>query len=262
MNWSLDGIDPDPIYKKSRDPHSGRVQSGQELREILAEQGRPVIVAFSRGKDSICAAIALKAAGVETRLVHLFRTPGLKFEEDSLKYFEDFFQEKIWNVPHPDFWHYLVNGVFMAPWQNSICEAALLEEVSHPENWHNIRAGLGVDPDTWVADGIRAADSPMRRMSIQTHGPWKHNIYTTEEGEEWHDAMAHVIHDWKIADIRHCLKINRVKLPVDYDMFDRTYDGNDYRFIKPISEWFPEDYEAIRFWFPAVDLEMMRYEQL
>ena len=51
-------------------------------------------------------------------------------------------------------------------------------------------------------------------------------------------------------------------LPIDYDLFGRTFDGLDYRFIKPISENLPDDFELIRRWFPGVDLEMMRYEHL
>ena len=39
-------------------------------------------------------------------------------------------------------------------------------------------------------------------------------------------------------------------LPVDYEMFGRSFDGIDYRFISPIKERFPDDYARILEWFP------------
>lgn len=260
MEFTLDGINPAPIYKKNKDPHSGQVTPSADIRRKLAEDGKPVIVAFSRGKDSIAAMISLIEAGVDVIPVHMWRVPNLQFELDSLKYFEDFFQMKIWNLPHRDFWYYLREGVSMAPWQNSIVLAADIQEIPHDVFWTGFKKHVGLDPDdTWVADGIRAADSPMRRLAMVTHGPMT-NSHTKFEGELYKKQFAHVVWDWKIADIRQCVAANDVKLPIDYDLFDRTFDGLDYRFTKPIREHLPEDFETIIKWFPAVEMEFMRYE--
>lgn len=261
MNFSIAGIDPAPVYRESDDPHSGVVESSAIMRAKLAEAGEPVIVAFSRGKDSICAMVALMAAGVPVVPVHLYRVPGLQFEEDSLKEFEDFFQMKIHNLPHSDLWYYLREGVGQAPWQNSIAEAAMLEEVPHDLMWTIFKEEHGLPATTWVCDGIRAADSPMRRLAIKKHSPWTNSV-TRVGNDECPKRFAHVVWDWKIADIRKCIAQNNVDLPIDYDLFGRTFDGIDYRFIKPLSENLPEDYEKILSWFPACELEMMRYEFL
>lgn len=260
-SWTTKGITPDPLYRKAKDPHSGQIETSAEMRAKLAAEGRPVLVAFSRGKDSICAMIALMEAGVEVIPVHLWRVPQLRFEEESLAEFEKFFGMKILNLPHRDFWYYLAQGVHMAPWQRSIVEAAKIAEIPHPVFWSMVKENLGLDPKTWVCDGIRAADSPMRRMSIQQRGPWTQGM-KKHDGQAYENRMAHVVWDWKIRDIRQCIEDNKVKLPVDYELFNRTFDGLDYRFIKPLSEKLPEDYEQIRSWFPAVDLEMMRYEYI
>lgn len=260
-NWSIHGIEPDPVYKKSKDIHSGQVEPSAHMRQKLADSGKPVLVAFSRGKDSICTMVSLLAAGVEVIPIHLWRVPGLKFEEDSLHDLEDFFGTRIYNLPHRDFWYYLTEGVHTAPWMQGIVEAAGIEQIPFPLFWTMVKESLGLDEDTWVADGVRAADSPMRRLSMQTHGPWTDKLEKVD-GEPYKTRTAHVIWDWKIADIRQCLDQNKVQLPVDYELFDRTFDGLDYRFIKPLQEQMPEDYEQIRRWFPGVDLEMMRYEQL
>lgn len=260
-HFSIGGINPDAMHVKSDDPHSGIVESSAHMRERLAQEGNPVIVAFSRGKDSICAMIALIDAGVPVIPVHLYRVPGLEFEEESIKEFEDFFQMKIHNLPHSDLWYYLREGVGQAPWQNAIAEAAMLEEIPHDLMWTLFKEEQGLDPQTWVCDGIRAADSPMRRLAIKKHSPWTSSV-TRVGNDECPKRFAHVVWDWKIADIRQCIAHNKVELPIDYDLFGRTFDGIDYRFIKPIADNLPEDYEKILQWFPGIELEMMRYEFL
>ena len=55
---------------------------------------------------------------------------------------------------------------------------------------------------------------------------------------------------------------NDVKLPIDYEMFGKSFDGLDYRFLKPIKERFPEDYAKIKEFFPLIDLEILRYDKI
>ncbi|MDK4338306.1 hypothetical protein [Corynebacterium accolens] len=259
--WDLSGISPKVVERKKGDSLSGTVETSAEMRQKLAEDGRPVLVSFSRGKDSICAMIALMAAGVEVIPVHLWRVPGLSFEEESLKKFEEFFGMKIYNLPHRDFWYMLYHGVNTAPWQEAIIEAAGIEEVPFPAFWDMVRYELGLDEDTWVADGVRANDSPMRRLSIQRNGPWTANVKRIR-GEEYLTRTAHVVWDWSIADIRRCIAQNNVDLPVDYDLFKRTFDGVDYRFMQPMRDKLPDDYQKCLDWFPGIEMEMMRYEHL
>lgn len=257
--WDISGINPKIVQRRKGDSMSGIVETSAHMRETLVSENRPVLVAFSRGKDSICAMIALKAAGIEVIPVHLWRVPGLSFEEESLKYFEDFFDTKIYNLPHRDFWHMLYHGTDLAPWQASIVEAAEIEQIPFPLFWDMVRAEIGLDEDTWVADGVRANDSPMRRLALQRHGPWADSI-SRIEGQEFRTRTAHVVWDWSIADIGKCLAQNNVKLPIDYELFDRTFDGTDYRFMRPLRDKFPEDYKKCVEWFPGIELEMMRYE--
>ena len=70
------------------------------------------------------------------------------------------------------------------------------------------------------------------------------------------------IFDWNIEDLKNCLRDNNVKLPVDYEMWGKSFDGIDYRFIKPLKERFPADYDKLKELFPLLDLEIMRYEQI
>jgi hypothetical protein len=55
---------------------------------------------------------------------------------------------------------------------------------------------------------------------------------------------------------------HKCKLPIDYHLFGRSFDGMDYRFLKPIKDNFPKDFEKILEWFPLADLEIFRAEKL
>ncbi len=48
-----------------------------------------------------------------------------------------------------------------------------------------------------------------------------------------------------------------IKLPVDYEMFGRSFDGIDWRFVEPLRKHLPEDYERLRFWFPLVEMDFL-----
>lgn len=51
----------------------------------------------------------------------------------------------------------------------------------------------------------------------------------------------------------------KIKLAIDYHLFGRSFDGMDYRFMKPIKENYPADWELIKEWFPFVEMEILRY---
>ena len=89
----------------------------------------------------------------------------------------------------------------------------------------------------------------MRRIGLTTHGCINHS-----------QKRFYPVYDWKKADLLREIDNAGVKLPVDYRMFGRTFDGLDYRFLAPIKEHYPEDYQKILSWFPLADLEIRRRE--
>ena len=99
----------------------------------------------------------------------------------------------------------------------------------------------------YTATGVRMADSPMRRIAMKTHGAINHNA-----------KRFYPVFDWVKADLLREFDASGVRLPVDYKLFGRTFDGIDYRFLKPIKENFPRDYEKIITWFPLAELELFR----
>jgi 3'-phosphoadenosine 5'-phosphosulfate sulfotransferase (PAPS reductase)/FAD synthetase len=224
-----------------------------EVCAQLAAGGRPVLVAFSCGKDSLAATLALMDAGVEVILAHMYLIPGrepgttLDFVEESLAYMERAYGQRIHRYPHPSLWRWLNNLVFQPPERCAIIEAAHMPTYTYEQLWKAIREDLGLPADTWVADGVRAADSIQRRASLTKHGVMKHSSHKVSP-----------VADWLKGEVMDRIKAAGVELPVDYDWFGRSFDGIDHRFLEPISRNAPDDYERILDWFPLADLELMR----
>lgn len=220
-----------------------------EVRKKLAEAGKPVLVAFSTGKDALATELALRDAGVETHLAYLYLVPGLEFVDKTLAMQEEQLGKPIHRYPHPSLWRMLNNLVYQPPERCAIIEAARMPTVEYDEMWGYIRKDLGMPQDTLVADGVRAADSIQRRASLSSHGvlkPVKKKVSP--------------IADWVKAEVMGRIEQEGIKLPVDYEWFGRSFDGIDYRFIEPLRRHAPEDYERILEWFPLAELDIMRVE--
>lgn len=224
-----------------------------EIRERLAAENRTVLVAFSGGKDAIATELALQDAGIDTVLAYLGYVPGrepgrnLDFVERGLVDLEDRLGKQIHRYPHPSFYRWLNNFVFQPPERCEVIEAANFPTVDYAVMWQLIRRDLGLPADTWVADGVRAADSIARRASLTRHGVMKPK-----------DHKVSPIADWLKGEVLGRIAAAGIPLPVDYEMFGRSFDGIDYRFLKPISERFPDDYQRILEWFPLASLELFR----
>ncbi|SFO82831.1 hypothetical protein SAMN05421810_10193 [Amycolatopsis arida] len=225
------------------------VQPSAEIRAELARQGAPVLLAFSRGKDSIACWLALREAGVEVRPFHLYLVPGLEFVDESLAEFERYFGVAIPQLPHPSLFRWLNNLTFQAPERRLIIEAAQLPEPDYVDISRLLCTEVyELDPaTTYTADGIRAADSPNRRTAMKGHGPVREHVLKVSP-----------VWDWRIRHVRSMLAEHRCPLPIDYELFGRSFDGLDLRFLQPLKEHRPSDYDRILEWFPLADLELFR----
>jgi len=231
--------------------------SSSEIRAALAAEGRSVLVAFSGGKDAIAAELALQDAGVDTVLAYLYYIPGrqpgrtLDFVEQGLTELEQHLGKPIHRYPHPSFYRWLNNLVFQPPERCEVIESARFPTPTYDQMWKVIREDLGLPADTWVADGVRAADSIVRRASFTRHGVMKQ-----------HSRKVSPIADWVKAEVLDRINQAGITLPIDYRWFGRSFDGIDYRFLKPISEHATADFERILDWFPLADLELFRADMM
>lgn len=220
-----------------------------EIRQQLAAEGRTVLVAMSLGKDSIATNLALKDAGIHTELAYMYGIPRMPFIEHTISDLEHSFGQHIHQFPHPSFYKMLRGYLFQPPERTAVIEAAQLPTATYDEMWDLIREELHLPPDTWVADGVRAADSIVRRASLTTHGVMKPAHHKVSP-----------IADWLKGEVLDRITQAGIPLPIDYQWFGRSFDGVDYRFVAPLKEHSPRDYAHLLTWFPLAELEFIRHD--
>lgn len=221
--------------------------TSQEVLQRLADEGRPVGLAFSCGKDSVATWLAMREYGIEVVPVYWWLVPELGFVEDSLRYYEDFFGVPITRLPNPRFYEILYECLYQPPERLRTIEALPHWKLTHDMLWAEVFKDRGLPGDTWKANGTRAADSLMRRTAFMRHGVMR-------EGSRNVSPIA----DWLKAEVYGIIDRYGVRLPVDYEMFGRSFDGLDKRYTMPIKERFPEDFERIKAFFPLCDADHWR----
>lgn len=220
----------------------------ETINEIRSKQNK-TLIAFSTGKDAIGAWLSIRDHFDDVIPFYLYLIPKMEFVEESIHYFENFFGKKIVQLPHPSLHRMINNYVFQPPERISVINQANLPN----HNYEHIRQAMikkcDLDKDIFVADGVRSADSPIRRAAITQYGSITYNQH-----------KYHPIHDMKKDELIQLIKKHNCKLPIDYKLFGRSFDGIDLRFLIKIKANFPMDYDKILEWFPLADLEIYRYE--
>lgn len=218
------------------------------MEKTLA-QGKDILLAFSTGKDAVLAWMALRDAGFTVHPYYMFSVPGLQFVERSLKAFEDHFRRRIMRVPHASFYRMLNNFVFQPPERCAVIERLGLPIFTIDELRDCIVKDLKLPADTWSASGVRASDSMMRRTHFKTNGPV--NLKR---------RMIYPVWDIRKPELVDRIQAEGVPMPIDYELFGRSFDGIDFRFLSQIQIHFPDDYARILEWFPLAELELKRFE--
>ena len=223
--------------------------SGIETIKEVAKRQNKSLLAFSCGKDAVATWRAIREHFDEIVPYYLYLVPDLEFVNESIDYYERYFGTKIVQLPHPSVHRMLNNFVFQPPQNCKVIEQAGLPDFDYLDIQAVMCERYNLPKKTLVADGVRAADSPMRRVAINTHGSISYK-----------QLKYHPIWDWKKADLVECFKKHNVKLAVDYKIFGRSFDGIDLRFLYLIREHFPRDYQKILNLYPLADLEVFRWE--
>lgn len=225
------------------------------LREIADITGGRCLLAFSRGKDALATWLTLRESGLFPEIVpyHMSLVPGLRWIEEDLDYYEDWFATRIIRLPHISFYRQIGSLVFQPPHRESIIRELGFDQLTNltyrnVQEW--ICEDLGWDARTaWTASGVRAADSPQRRIHIVKGGAKSHK-----------HRQFYPCFDMVKADVLEIIRRHGVRLPRDYEMFGRSFDGFDYRFVGPLKKHMPHEYETVKFWYPLVEAEILRHE--
>jgi hypothetical protein len=206
------------------------------------------LLSFSCGKDSWAAWLSARDS-FDFTPYYLYLVPGLEFVDDYLDYAEQKLGKRIIRLPHPAFYRWVNGLVFQAPERIRIIEAVGWPAFEYDDMREAVIEDCGLPANCWVADGVRAADSPMRRASL-----------LKSQGVSPKKRYFHPCWDWNKARLVDELNAANVKLPIDYQLFGRSFDGLDLRFLIKIRKELPRDYATILDWFPLVDMEIARYE--
>jgi len=229
-------------------PLTPLIPSDQLCQEIAAESDT-VILSFSCGKDSIAAWLQLRRYFKRIEPVYLYLVPDLEFIERSLAYYESWFNCKIMRVPHPSFFRMMDNFVFQAPENLSVIDDLDPPVPDYEYTFARVKETLGLPDETMTALGVRAVDSPMRMTAIRKYG-----------AVNWNKSTFYPVYDWNKERLVNEIKGAGVRLPVDYRLWGRSFDGLDYRFTKGLRDTFPNDYKRILEFFPLAEVEILRMQ--
>jgi hypothetical protein len=220
--------------------------TGKEVIDKISAETGVTFLAFSAGKDSI--AVWLKMRGHFEKIipVYYYLVPGLQFVEDSLKYYEEFFQTKIYRLPHQTLYRWLHHALDSSPTQHPVLQAANIPIIKQPEILGALAKQLGIDP-AWIAVGTRSADSPVRMLAFKKYGAI--NYKSRSYSPVW---------DMKKDELIDTIRESGCLLPKEYRLWGRSFDGLDHRFLHGIKKHFPDDYQRILKWFPLCEAELMR----
>lgn len=225
-------------------------ENSEQLCRRIAEQSNGVgIVSFSTGKDSLASAIQMARYFDRLEYVFLYMVPGLQFQEQMLARYEDLIGKRIVRMPNPSIYKQLEANMYQPPHHLDVIYDMNLYQASYDEIFEAAKLDLGLPLDTWVGVGNRMADSIMRRTSIVRYGAANSKR-----------LQFFPVFDWSTRQVIDSINDAGWKLPVDYRIWGRSFDGFDYRFLKPLKDHFPEDYQRVREFFPLVDLELLRYD--
>lgn len=210
-----------------------------------------LILSFS-GKDSLAMWLFLRAHDFEVIPYFCYTVPGLSFDDEMIAYYEQFFGQKIYRIPHPYFYSMLESGAFQVPDTRRILANMRLVRFDWMDVENSIAQQHSLASDYFSAVGIRSADNLMRRRLVEQMGP----IGFKKRHYYW------AIWDWRISDVREIIRKSGVKLSKRYSIWGSTGDSVDYNAIRFLKNLYPEDYRRVLEFFPLVDIEIFRYEQV
>lgn len=236
-------------------PFQRKFNNSEELcRHIqkIKKDDDKILLRFSRGKDAVGSLLQLLNFFDRSDIVcvHFSLIPGLSFVTESLEYFENFFKIKIHDFLHFSTLRFYAEGLF--------CDLSTIYKLED-RGFYDIPVNRQ-DYDTYIlkklglssqiaASGVRISDSLLRRHTITKNG----SLTPNKNG-----CVFYPIYDFTNARLRDMLKKSGVRLPVDYLLFNRSFDGLQWGFVNPLKREKPHDYERVKMFFPLIEVENLR----
>lgn len=199
-----------------------------------------VIVGFSGGKDSIVTLDLCFRYFKNVRPFFMYLVPGLSFQENMLKRYEERYGTEIIRLPHFECSDFLKYGSFtMADFNVDI--------VGINDTYAYLRDLTGIH---WIAAGERCADSIVRNAMIKKSG-----------SIDYKRGRFYPLAYWKKNEVLQYIKQKKLYLSKeqkDIGFSFRSLAGNELAVIK---EYYPEDYEKILKVYPFAGAGVERFEK-
>ncbi|WP_239324246.1 phosphoadenosine phosphosulfate reductase [Snodgrassella gandavensis] len=225
------------------------ILAGTNTIKKVAKEHRQSILAFSTGKNAVAAYLAIKDSFTDVYPYYLYLVPELEFVEEQLDLYERQFGFKITRLPHPALYQMLRAHVFQPLYNIPVIDEAKLVDFDYADIRKVMCGMFNLPLNTPVANGTRVEKNPKRRLSMLRHG----SIVKSQR-------QYYPIWDWKKSDLLHCFTQHNVRLGSDYKVFGCSFDSLDLRFLLPIKQFYPRDYQKILEFFPLCELEIYRWE--
>lgn len=199
-----------------------------------------VIVGFSGGKDSIVTLDLCFRYFKNVRPFFMYLVPGLSFQENMLKRYEERYGTEIIRLPHFECSDFLKYGSFtMADFNVDI--------VGINDTYAYLRDLTGIH---WIAAGERCADSIVRNAMIKKSG-----------SIDYKRGRFYPLAYWKKNEVLQYIKQKKLYLSKEQKEIGfsfRSLAGNELAVIK---ELYPEDYEKILKVYPFAGAGVERFVQ-
>ena len=226
----------------------GTEASRRLCEEISLLSGGTCFLGFSRGKDSVVSWLYLRQFFHTIIPFHCATVPHLSFADESLKYYEDFFQTKIIRCLSGETTECISALVYQPIEDEEKIDKLQLYKYGNTEIVNILRAEYGAD--YWVAYGMSQTDSIVRRsMRRMVDG-------TSERLNVFYPCF-----DWTRAQIMGAIDSAGLKLADDYLIANRSLAGlPNYRHLKRFEEVFLEDFKTLELYFPFIKAALARNE--
>lgn len=234
------------------------VPSDEVLKRVAAENC-PVVLRFSRGKDSLACWHRLKDFGMDDERLFVFSfvsVPGLSFVEEYLDYVGEKMGKTITRLPSPELYRFLMSSLYQPPGGDAVLEAAAFPDLDIEKltdwfiRWLGERDFISPKEEarTAVAHGIKFADGWARQQRLRANGTWDEEMRTF-----------YPVWDFKKDQIVQYLSDKIVKggplLASDYRRWGRSFDG---AYSMGFREYTEAEREEVARYFPLAFLQEVR----
>ena len=223
------------------------------IKEVIQLNGSDkIMLSFSTGKDAWATWCAIKDLCDVYPFMYYGPIDDLEYYQEYLAYCEKKIGRHIVRLPAPNTYQSLGAKAltYQPPHRCLVLEGINLPQFTFEDVQKAAANCWGLPENTYTALGVRAADSNRRALHFKKHGPI--SINQKKFYPVWH---------WKKDDLLSALTRENVKLPIDYKIFGRSFDGGYLLFAQKFKQHFPRDYQRMVEFFPFLELELYRYEK-